>query len=91
MQANFFGFIAAGLTTIAFLPQLFRTYRTRSADDVSFSMLILFMVGLAFWIVYALQTNSFPVLLANTVTLILNLSIFILKLLFSGRTKLDQR
>ena len=48
---DLFGFSAAMLTTIAFLPQLYKTWETKSADDVSLVMLILFITGLICWII----------------------------------------
>ncbi len=77
---DLFGFLAALLTTIAFLPQLFKTWQTKSADDVSLVMLILFLTGLICWIIYGLKINSIPILVANFVTFIFNFSILILKL-----------
>ena len=78
-----FGFLAALLTTIAFLPQLYKTWQTKSADDVSIIMLILFITGLFCWIIYGLKINSTPILVANLITLIFNLSILILKVTYS--------
>ena len=80
-----YGYIAAILTTIAFLPQLVRTFRTKSATDVSLVMLLLFIVGVLFWIIYGWQTKAIPLIAANIITFILNLSILILK--FSYWTK----
>ena len=82
MKTDIYGFAAAFLTTIAFLPQVVKTYRTKSADDLSFLMLALFISGLIFWIVYAVKIEALPVLLANVITLILNFSILIMKILF---------
>jgi len=82
---DLFGFLAALLTTIAFLPQLHKTWKTKSADDVSLSMLILFIVGLLCWIIYGLKINSIPILAANIVTFLFNFSILILKLTFSKK------
>ena len=62
---DLFGFLAALLTTIAFLPQLYKTWKTKSADDVSLIMLILFITGLIFWIIYGLKIHSIPILVAN--------------------------
>ena len=78
-----FGFLAALLTTIAFLPQLYKTWQTKSADDVSIIMLILFITGLICWIIYGLKINSIPILVANLITLIFNLSILILKITYT--------
>ncbi len=79
---DLFGFLAALLTTIAFLPQLYKTWKTKSAEDVSLIMLILFIVGLLCWIIYGLKINSIPILIANMITFIFNLSILILKITY---------
>ena len=77
---DLFGFSAALLTTIAFLPQLYKTWETKSADDVSLVMLILFITGLICWIIYGFKIHSIPILVANIVTFIFNFSILILKI-----------
>ena len=77
---DLFGFSAALLTTIAFLPQLYKTWKTKSADDVSLVMLILFITGLFCWIIYGLKINSIPILIANIITLVFNFSILVLKI-----------
>ena len=82
---DLFGFLAALLTTIAFLPQVYKTWRTKSADDVSLIMLILFITGLIFWIIYGLKIHSIPILVANVVTFIFNFSILILKLSYNKK------
>ena len=79
---DLFGFLAALLTTIAFLPQLYKTWQTKSADDVSLVMLILFLTGLFCWIIYGLKINSIPILAANIITFIFNFSILVLKILY---------
>ena len=79
---DFFGFLAAFLTTIAFLPQVYKTWQTKSADDVSLVMLILFIIGLICWIIYGIKINSIPILVANIFTLIFNFSILILKITY---------
>ncbi len=77
-----FGFLAAFLTTIAFLPQLIKTWRTKTAEDISVVMLLTFLTGVSFWIVYAMQINSLPILIANIITFLLNATILLLKLDF---------
>lgn len=73
------GFLAAILTTIAFLPQLWKIWTTKSAKDVSYVMLIIFMTGLFLWLIYGIILGALPVILANSVTLFLNLIILWLK------------
>ena len=80
---DLFGLLAALLTTIAFLPQLYKIWQTKSADDVSLIMLILFLIGLICWIIYGLKINSIPILVANVITFIFNSSILILKITYN--------
>ena len=80
---DLFGFSAAFLTTIAFLPQLYKTWQTKSAEDVSLIMLILFIIGLICWIIYGLKIDSMPILVANIITFIFNFSILILKITYT--------
>ena len=80
---DLFGFLAAILTTIAFLPQLYKTWKTKSADDVSLIMVILFITGLICWIIYGIRINSIPILVANIITFIFNLLILILKITYN--------
>lgn len=74
------GWIAGTLTTIAFLPQLFKTWTTKSAKDVSLVMMITFCTGVFLWLVYGLAIGAMPVVACNGVTLILALLIVILKM-----------
>jgi MtN3 and saliva related transmembrane protein len=74
------GLVAGALTTIAFLPQMFQIWRTKSAKDVSYVMLIIFMSGLFLWLIYGIILGALPVILANGVTLFFNLIILWLKI-----------
>ena len=84
---DLFGFFAALLTTIAFLPQLYKTWNTKSADDVSLLMLVLFIIGLFCWIIYGLKIHSIPILVANIITFIFNFSILVLKLSYRNNNQ----
>ena len=83
MNVEIFGYIAAILTTSAFLPQLIKTLKTKKADDVSLITLIMFIIGVLSWIIYGYKISSIPILIANLITLILNLLILISKIYFS--------
>jgi MtN3 and saliva related transmembrane protein len=74
------GLVAGTLTTMAFLPQLTKTWKTKSAKDVSLGMLLTFCTGVVLWLAYGLLINSLPVTLANFVTLILAGAVLVLKL-----------
>lgn len=78
--------IAAGcLTTGAFLPQVLRTYITRSTQDISKGMFILMCLGIAMWIAYGVLAGSFSVVAANCVSLALTASILAMKIIFERR------
>ena len=83
MNIEIFGYIAAILTTAAFVPQLIKTLKTKKAEDVSLVTLIMFIVGVLCRIIYGYKISSIPILLANFITLLLNLLILISKIYFS--------
>ncbi len=85
------GFMAATCTTIAFVPQLMRVLKLKSARDVSLPTFLLFSVGVFLWLVYGLYAGSKPVIASNMVTLVLSLSILALKLKYDreGDKELD--
>jgi MtN3 and saliva related transmembrane protein len=76
------GFLAAFCTTAAFVPQLIRVLRLRSARDISLPTFLMFSVGVFLWLLYGIYTGSKPVIASNLVTLVLSVSILILKLRF---------
>lgn len=78
--ATVIGLIAGCLTTIAFIPQLTKTWKTKSAKDVSLLMFLIFCTGVLLWLIYGLLIGSLPVILANLVTLILAGAILLMKL-----------
>ena len=82
INVEFFGYFAAILTTLAFLPQLIKTLKTKKADDVSLVTLIMFLTGVLSWIIYGYKISSTPILSANIITFILNLLILIFKITF---------
>jgi len=79
------GYCAATLTTFSFLPQLIRVVRLRSARDISLGMFLIFTAGTSFWMVYGLLAHSWPVAIANFLTLLFSASILFLKLRFDAR------
>ena len=85
MYTEIFGYFAAITTTAAFLPQLIKTLKTKTADDVSLTTLIMFIVGVLSWIIYGYKISSIPILIANLITLILNLLILTFKIYFSKK------
>tara|TARA_B100000475_G_scaffold5667_1_gene5171 strand:+ start:168 stop:443 length:276 start_codon:yes stop_codon:yes gene_type:complete len=83
VNVELFGYFAAILTTVAFLPQLIKTLKTKKAEDVSLITLIMFITGVGSWIIYGYKISSSPILIANIITFILNLFILISKIHYS--------
>lgn len=77
---DFVGTLAGALTTLAFIPQVIKTWRSRSAADISLVMFLLFSSGVLLWLIYGVLIGSKPVIIANIITLILALSILWLKI-----------
>jgi MtN3 and saliva related transmembrane protein len=78
------GVIAAALTTSAFLPQLIKVWRSKSAKDVSLGMFVVFTIGIALWLLYGVLRSDPVIIAANIVTFVLALAILILKVRFDG-------
>ena len=78
------GFLAGLLTTISFLPQVVKTWKSRSASDLSLGMFSCFSVGVICWLVYGLLLQDIPMIFWNAVTLVLVLIILFMKLKFDS-------
>ena len=74
------GLVAGFLTTAAFLPQVIKTWKSRSAKDLSLGMFSLFCLGVAMWLVYGLVVRDIPVIAANLLTLLLASTLLYFKL-----------
>lgn len=81
-MATLVGAVAAVCTTGAFIPQVARVWRLRSASEISLATFLLFAVGTFVWLFYGLLIDSLPVILANAVTFVLAVSIVVLKLTY---------
>lgn len=76
-NALYFGMVAGICTTISFLPQVFKIWKTKSVDDISLLMFLIFTFGVVNWLIYGLMIKEIPIILANTLTLILCLLILL--------------
>jgi MtN3 and saliva related transmembrane protein len=86
-MTNLIGTLAGGLTTIAFIPQVARTWKTGSARDISLFTYLLFSSGVLLWLIYGIRLQALPIVLANGVTLLLSVSILALKVRDILRTR----
>lgn len=79
MIPDWLGYSAGVCTTLAFLPQALKVWRTRSTGDISGSMYAVFLTGLVLWLAYGLVLRAWPVVIANALTLLLAGSILVMK------------
>jgi MtN3 and saliva related transmembrane protein len=79
---DWIGSIAATLTTTAFIPQAWQVWRTRHTKDISLGMYAIFTSGVALWAVYGVMIASWPVIIANCITLLLAGAVLVMKIRF---------
>lgn len=80
MNLDYIGYVAAFLTTIAFFPQAIQTIKTRNTESLSLSMYSLFTAGVFCWMLYGFVLGDYAIIVANIITLLLALSILVIKL-----------
>jgi MtN3 and saliva related transmembrane protein len=80
--ADWLGSAAATLTTVSFIPQAWKVWRTRHTADISLGMYTLFTLGVALWLVYGILLAAWPIMAANAVTLLLAGAVLVMKLRF---------
>lgn len=78
--ADMVGSTAAIFTTLAFVPQVVKTVRTRHTRDISLAMWVLFCVGVALWMVYGILMIAWPIIIANALTLLMSATVLAIKL-----------
>jgi len=79
------GYVAAALTTASFVPQAALTLRTRDVSGISLTMYAAFTIGVALWLAYGLALGKWPIIIANAITLMLALTILVVKLIEDRR------
>ena len=82
------GIVAGSLTTLAYLPQVLKTWRSRSADGMSWSMLIILCAGIVLWLVYGVYVHDMPLIMANLLTLVFSSAILGVKIRYEAMPKL---
>lgn len=73
MRDEWYGYLGGTMTTMAFLPQVVKTLRSRDTRSLSFGMYLLFTSGVFLWLLYGIKLHALPMILANGITLLLSL------------------
>ena len=80
MSLEWTGYVAATLTTVAFIPQAVKTIRTRDTHSISLGMYVVFTIGIMFWFGYGIVLGSWPMIVSNAITFVLSSTILAMKL-----------
>ena len=81
----FIGYLAGFLTTVSLIPQVIKMRKTKSADDFSLAMLLIWCSGIMCWVGYGLLTSAKPIIFWNLGTLLLAGSILVMKIKFKSK------
>ena len=79
------GLLAAALTTASFVPQVYKTWKTKSTDSLSLTMYIIFFIGIFLWLIYGIHLRSLAMIVSNIVTGILALLLIFFKLQYKQK------
>lgn len=79
LDVDLLGFVAAVCTTCSFIPQVLMVWRQRAAPGISTGMYVIFCFGVSLWLAYGLALRAWPIIIANMVTLVLAMSVLLMK------------
>ncbi|QHT65272.1 hypothetical protein GXP67_00575 [Rhodocytophaga rosea] len=84
MSTFILGLIAASITTLAYVPQVVKTWKSKSSKDLSLKMLIAFSTGVSLWLIYGILEKDTPIIVANSITLLLSFVLLFFKFKFKN-------
>jgi len=84
---NTLGFIAGSLTTISFLPQVIKAWRSHSVNDLSLITFLALVLGVILWTIYGFLVWDWPIIIANSITFVLITILVFLKIRYNNQEK----
>jgi MtN3 and saliva related transmembrane protein len=81
------GYLAATLTTVSFVPQAWRTFRTKDVSGISVKMYTLFTLGVAVWLAYGIVLGEVPMMIANATTLLLAIPVLVMRIKYGRKAR----
>ena len=84
------GYMASAFTTVSSVPQIYKIWKTKSADDVSVLYLIILIIGLTLWLIYGVLMNIYPMIVSSTISIFLYVSIITMAFVFRKQEKKDE-
>lgn len=81
------GLVASAFTTSSFIPQVWRTWKTRDVSGISLPTYLIITIGLALWLIYGILRGDLPLIVANAVMVVLTGAITVMKIVFSKTSR----
>lgn len=85
------GYTAATLTTVAFVPQAWRCFRTKDVSGISLRMYTIFTLGIAVWLAYGIVLRQPPMMVSNSLSLVLACAVLAMRVRYARRRQVDHR
>lgn len=86
MDIEVLGLIAGGITSVAMMPQLIKVIIEKNAEDISVVMLLVLITGLSLWIWYGILQNELPIILSNSFSVLVNITLLICCMMFKKKS-----
>ncbi|HEX2545814.1 MAG TPA: SemiSWEET transporter [Ramlibacter sp.] len=83
--SDMLGYLAATLTTVSFVPQAWRTFKTKDVSGISLRMYSTFTAGVAVWLAYGIVLKETPMMVANSLSLVLACAVLVMKLRYGSK------
>jgi MtN3 and saliva related transmembrane protein len=81
------GILAGTFTSLSLLPQLIKMIRAKEAGDISITMFLVLLAGLGLWVTYGILKEDWPIIITNSVSFLLNISILTLHMYYKRKER----
>ena len=86
MDIEGLGLVAGGITSVAMMPQLIKVIKEKNAEDISVVMLLVLITGLSLWVLYGILQNELPIILSNSFSVLVNITLLICCMMFKKKS-----
>ena len=86
MDIEVLGLVAGGITSVAMMPQLIKVIKEKNAEDISVAMLLVLITGLSLWVWYGILQNEVPIILSNSFSVLVNITLLICCMMFKKKS-----
>ena len=86
MDIEVLGLVAGGITSVAMMPQLIKVIKEKNAEDISVVMLLVLITGLSLWVWYGILQNELTIILSNSFSVLVNITLLICCMMFKKKS-----